>query len=184
MTVISKKCLKGLAALGAGIAMLIGIGVSYGIGISTGLAVEAIARQPEIFETIIEILILGNLITLIPFWVAFGVALCLIFIAKKWLCSDSTEIRELAALGAGIAVLGGIGAGLGIGTALGAAIDGVARQPEALEEIIQGFLIGSFFALIPFIGATIIAICLIGIAKLKYFIVNKCYRKAHIYNNH
>lgn len=182
MTIIGKKYIKGLAALSAGIAMLIGIGVSKGIGIATSFAVEGIARQPEVTDTIIETLALGNLVILIPFWAAFIVALCLLFIAKRWLCSDHI-VRELAALGSGIAVLGGIGAGLEIGTALGNAVEGIAREPEATEQIIEGFLVGSFFALIPVAGAFFIAICLLKIAKLKCFIVNKCYSKSKIYDD-
>lgn len=36
----------------------------------------------------------------------------------------------LVAIGAGIAVLTGIGAGLGIGKATSSAVDAIARQPE------------------------------------------------------
>lgn len=188
MTVITKKCLKGLAALGAGISMLIGIGVSRGIGIATGFAVDGIARNPEQSQTLIEGLILGNFIILIPFWIAFAVALCLVFIVKKWICTDSATIRELSALGAGIAVLGGIGAGVGIGTAVGAALEGISRQPEAIGLIVQGLLVGIFFTLIPLVGAFIIAICLLKIAKSKCCKINNCYvnkssSNAKIYDN-
>ncbi|WP_432664966.1 hypothetical protein R9X47_01725 [Wukongibacter baidiensis] len=183
MAVISKKCLKGLAVLGAGISMLIGIGVSEGIGVATGLAIDAIARNPELTENIIEGLLLGIFITLIPFWAALLVALCLLLITKRLICTDLTMIRELAALGAGIAVLGGIGAGLGIGTSVGAALEAFARNPDALDEIIQAFLIGSFFIFIPAVVAFIIAIYLLGIAKKKCCIVNKCYSKTKRYDN-
>ena len=40
-------------------------------------------------------------------------------------------MSTLIAIGAGIAVLTGIGAGIGIGIATGKATDAVARQPEA-----------------------------------------------------
>ena len=38
----------------------------------------------------------------------------------------------LVAIGAGIAVLTGIGAGLGIGKATSSAVDAIARQPEVV----------------------------------------------------
>ena len=41
----------------------------------------------------------------------------------------------LVAIGAGIAVLTGIGAGLGIGKATSSAVDAIARQPEAESKI-------------------------------------------------
>ena len=40
----------------------------------------------------------------------------------------------LVAIGAGIAVLTGIGAGLGIGKATSSAVDAIARQPEAVTS--------------------------------------------------
>ena len=41
----------------------------------------------------------------------------------------------LVAIGAGIAVLTGIGAGLGIGKATSSAVDAIARQPEAESKM-------------------------------------------------
>ena len=40
-------------------------------------------------------------------------------------------------LGAGIAVLTGLGAGVGIGIATSKAVDAIARQPEAESKIIM-----------------------------------------------
>lgn len=177
-----KKYLRGFAALGAGIAMLIGIGVSQGIGTATGVAVESVARQPEVAPTIVKGLLIGNVLALIPFFTAFIIAIWLVIIAKIFNCKDSFLTRELAALGAGIAVLGGIGAGLGIGTATGFAVEGIAREPEIAGTIIEVLILGSLFALIPVIGAFIIAICLVFIAKSRY-IISRCYDNMKIYDN-
>ena len=46
----------------------------------------------------------------------------------------------LVAIGAGIAVLTGIGAGLGIGKATSSAVDAIARQPEASGKISSSLL--------------------------------------------
>ena len=46
----------------------------------------------------------------------------------------------LVAIGAGIAVLTGIGAGLGIGKATSSAVDAIARQPEAESKISKSLL--------------------------------------------
>ena len=54
----------------------------------------------------------------------------------------------LVAIGAGIAVLTGIGAGLGIGKATSSAVDAIARQPEAAA--IYGFVIA--LLIILFLG--------------------------------
>ena len=52
----------------------------------------------------------------------------------------------LIAIGAGIAVLTGIGAGIGIGKATSSAVDAIARQPEAEGKITKLLLLGSALA--------------------------------------
>lgn len=51
--------LRGLIAIGAGIAAIAGIGAGIGIGIATSRAVDAIARQPEAESRITKLLLLG-----------------------------------------------------------------------------------------------------------------------------
>ena len=52
----------------------------------------------------------------------------------------------LVAIGAGIAVLTGIGAGIGIGMATSKAVDATARQPEAESKISKSLLLGCALA--------------------------------------
>ena len=52
----------------------------------------------------------------------------------------------LVAIGAGIAVLTGLGAGLGIGKATSSAVDAIARQPEAEGKIRSTLLLGCALA--------------------------------------
>ncbi len=52
----------------------------------------------------------------------------------------------LIAIGAGIAVLAGIGAGIGIGIATGKATEAIARQPEASGKIQTALLLGGALA--------------------------------------
>ena len=62
----------------------------------------------------------------------------------------STEMRiimtQLIAIGAGIAVLTGIGAGIGIGMATSKAVEAIARQPEAESKISKSLLLGCALA--------------------------------------
>ena len=55
-------------------------------------------------------------------------------------------MSTLIAIGAGIAVLTGIGAGIGIGIATGKATEAIARQPEAESKISKSFLLGCALA--------------------------------------
>ena len=52
----------------------------------------------------------------------------------------------LKALGAGLAMLGAIGAGAGIGILVGGAVQGIARNPEAGGNIQTNMILGIAFA--------------------------------------
>lgn len=67
----------------------------------------------------------------------------------------------MIALGAGIAVLAGMGAGVGIGIATGKAAEGISRQPEASGKITTTLLIGGGLAEGTAIYGLIIALMLV-----------------------
>ena len=73
----------------------------------------------------------------------------------------STIIRAAALLGAGIAMIAGIGPGIGQGYAAGKAVEAVARDPEARGNIITTMLLGQAVAESTGIYALVIAIVLI-----------------------
>lgn len=50
------------------------------------------------------------------------------------------------AIGAGLAVLAGVGAGLGIGIATGKTSEAIARQPESADKIRSTFILGAALA--------------------------------------
>ena len=52
----------------------------------------------------------------------------------------------LVAIGAGIAVLSGLGAGIGFGLATSKAVDAIARQPEAESKISKNLILGCALA--------------------------------------
>ena len=67
----------------------------------------------------------------------------------------------LIALGAGLAVLTGIGAGIGIGLATSKAAESIARQPEAAGNINTVFLFGCALAEATAIYGFVVAILII-----------------------
>ena len=71
------------------------------------------------------------------------------------------------AIGAGIAVLTGIGAGfgIGIGLATGKATESIARQPEAKKDIRSSLLLGCALAEATAIYGLIVAILIIFFLK-------------------
>ena len=70
-------------------------------------------------------------------------------------------MSTLLAIGAGIAVLGAIGAGVGIGVATGKATEAIARQPEAAGKINSTLIIGCALAEATAIYGFVIALMII-----------------------
>lgn len=70
-------------------------------------------------------------------------------------------METLIAIGAGIAVLTGIGAGIGIGVATGKATEAIARQPEAESKISKSLILGCALAEATAIYGFIVAILII-----------------------
>ena len=71
----------------------------------------------------------------------------------------------LIAIGAGIAVLTGIGAGVGSGIATGKASEAIARQPEAKGDINKALLLGCALAEATAIYGFVIAVLVILFLK-------------------
>ena len=65
------------------------------------------------------------------------------------------------ALGAGLAVMAGIGAGISIGMANGKATEAVARQPEAAGNIRSTLILGSALAEATAIYGFVVALLII-----------------------
>lgn len=70
-------------------------------------------------------------------------------------------MTSLIAIGAGIAVLSGIGAGVGIGIATSKATEAIARQPEAEGKISKNLILGCALAEATAIYGFIIGIMII-----------------------
>ena len=70
-------------------------------------------------------------------------------------------MSTLIAIGAGIAVLTGMGAGIGMGIATSKATEAVARQPEAEGKITKLLLLGSALAEATAIYGFVVALMII-----------------------
>ena len=72
-----------------------------------------------------------------------------------------TIIRAASALGAGFAMIAGIGSGIGQGYAAGKGAEGVGRQPEAKGDILTTMILGQAIAETTGIYALVIALILL-----------------------
>ncbi len=73
-------------------------------------------------------------------------------------------ILGCCALGAGIAMIAGIGPGIGEGYAVGQACEAIGRQPEAKSQVTSTMIMGCAIAETTGIYALVIAILLIFVA--------------------
>ncbi len=64
-------------------------------------------------------------------------------------------------IGAGLAMIGAIGAGLGIGVLAGGAVQGIARNPDAAGTIQTNMILGIAFAEAVAIYCLVVALLLI-----------------------
>lgn len=67
----------------------------------------------------------------------------------------------LKAIGAGLAMLGAIGAGAGIGILVGGAVQGIARNPDASGDIQTNMILGIAFAEAVAIYALVVALIIL-----------------------
>ncbi len=81
-------------------------------------------------------------------------------------------ILGCSALGAGIAMIAGLGPGIGQGHAAGKGAEAVGRQPEAAGEITRTMLLGQAVAETTGIYSLIIAIILLFVRPLLTAYVN------------
>ncbi len=56
------------------------------------------------------------------------------------------EVEAAKLIGAGLAMIGTIGAGLGIGVLVNGAVQGVARNPDASGTVLTNMILGIAFA--------------------------------------
>lgn len=74
-------------------------------------------------------------------------------------------VAAFAVLGAGIAMIAGLGPGIGQGYAAGKGVEAVGRQPEARGSIITTMILGQAVAETTGIYSFVIAFILIGLAR-------------------
>lgn len=74
---------------------------------------------------------------------------------------DEMFVQGMRALGAGLAAIACIGGGIGTGIATSKAVEGIARQPEASNEILKVLLIGGALSEATAIYGLLIAFILI-----------------------
>lgn len=130
------------SAISAGIAMASGLGPGIGQGHAAGEAANAVGRNPARRSDITMIMLLGQAVAETSGIFSLVVAMLLLFANPLATQPGPPLVRAAATLGAGFAMLAGIGPGIGQGYAAGKGAETVGRRPDLRMEITRTMLLG------------------------------------------
>lgn len=148
------------AILGAGIAGGVGaIGSAIGEGLVAQAACEGIARKPQAYSRVTNIMFLGMAVS--ETTAIYGLLVAMILIFKKF--EASTDIAAaMALLGAGFSMgIGAIGPGIGEGVTGSKALQWIARNEEQTPMITRTMLVGQAVSESTGIYALVVAFVMI-----------------------
>jgi ATP synthase F0 subunit c len=156
------------SAIGAGISMIAGIGPGIGQGYAAGKGVQAVSDNPELQSSIVRTMFLGQAVAQTTGIYALIVAMFLMF-TNPLLAMDPTpnEVTNLAfvlaasAIGAGLAMIAGIGPGIGQGYAAGKGAEAVSLNPHNQKQTTTVMLLGAAVAETSGILALVVALILL-----------------------
>lgn len=155
-----KALILGASAIGAGFAMIAGIGPGVGQGYAAGKGAEAVGVNPSGSKQTIMVMLLGAAVAETSGILALVVALILLFGNPLVSVQGDALILMASAIGAGIAMIAGIGPGIGQGYAAGKGAEGVGRRPKWQSAIVKTMFLGQAVAQTTGIYALIIALVL------------------------
>lgn len=158
--VVGTKQVLAASAIGAGLAMVAGIGPGVGQGFAAGKAAEAVGTNEKAGKLITFTLLLGVAIAETSTILALVVSLILIFANPLAASTGAWIVLMASALGAGFAMVAGIGPGIGQGYAAGKAVEAVGKRPGHQGKITRVMFLGQAVAQTTGIYALIIALLL------------------------
>lgn len=162
----------GMSAIGAGFAMIAGIGPGIGQGFAAGKAAEAVGNNPEKGgRPATIVMLLGAAVAETSGIFSLVVAIIMLFANPlvgrlgELIGGTSTLgtglILAACGIGAGLAMIAGIGPGIGQGYAAGKASEAVGKRPKLQSSVIRTMLLGQAVAQTTGIYALIIALLLL-----------------------
>lgn len=166
-----KALILGFSAIGAGLAMTAGIGPGIGQGFAAGKAAEAVGNNPKGGKPATLVMLLGAAVAETSGIFSLVVAIIMLFanplVGRMGSAIGGTDavgtalILAACALGAGLAMIAGIGPGIGQGYAAGKASEAVGKRPKLQSSVLRTMLLGQAVAQTTGIYALIIALLLL-----------------------
>lgn len=150
------------SAIGAGLAMIAGIGPGIGQGFAAGKAAEAMGKNPKDGgKPATLVMLLGAAVAETSGIFSLVIAIIMLFANPLINKGGIAIVLAASAIGAGFAMIAGIGPGIGQGYAAGKGAEAVGRQPEAQSDVVRTMLLGAAVAETTGIYGLIVAIILL-----------------------
>jgi len=161
MTFDRRALIFSASAIGVGLAMIAGIGPGIGQGYAAGKAAEAVGENPKGQKQVTLVMLLGSAVAETSGILSLVVALLLLFGNPLIKVEGKAIILMASAIGAGFAMIAGIGSAVGQGYAAGKATEACGKRPKYQQGIMKAMFIGQAVAQASSIFALIIALILL-----------------------
>jgi len=148
------------SAIGAGLAMIAGIGPGIGQGYAAGKAAEAVGLNEKSTRKVTVVMLVGQAVAQTSGILALVVAIIVLYSNPLLKSEGSGILLAASAIGAGLAMIAGIGPGIGQGYAAGKSTEMTGRRPKYQPLIVKVMLLGQAVAQTTGIYALIIALVL------------------------
>ncbi|ABR46577.1 ATP synthase F0, C subunit [Alkaliphilus metalliredigens QYMF] len=147
-------------AIAAGLAMIAGIGPGIGQGFAAGKGAEAASLNPKSAKSASMVMLLGAAVAETSGILSLVVALIMLYANPLVNTDGAAIILSASVIGAGLAMIAGIGPGIGQGYAAGKGTEMVGKRPQYQPMIVRTMFLGQAVAQTTGIYALIIALVL------------------------
>ncbi|NLK72877.1 MAG: ATP synthase F0 subunit C [Clostridiales bacterium] len=155
------KLVLASSAIGAGIAMIAGMGPGIGQGYAAGKGCLAASINPDGSKPSLLVMLLGTAVAQTSSIFSLVIALILMYANPLATTEGHYLILSASAIGAGFAMLAGIGPGMGQGYAAGKGTEAVGMRPRLQPQIMRTMILGQAVAQTTGIYGLIIALVLL-----------------------
>jgi len=149
-----------VSAIAAGISMIGGMGPGIGQGYAAGKGAEAVSINPDGSRPSTLVMLLGSAVAQTSGIFSLVIALLLMYANPLVTTKGAAIILAASTLGAGIAMIAGIGPGVGQGYAAGKGTEATGKRPQYQSSIIRTMILGQAVAQTTGIYALVIALVL------------------------
>ena len=147
--------------IGAGFTMIAGIGPGIGQGFAAGKGAEAVGKNTDNSQNITLVMLLGAAVAETSGIFSLVVALILLYSNPLIGLAGAGFVLAASAIGAGLAMIAGIGPGIGQGYAAGKGAEKVGTRPEYQGIIVRTMLLGQAVGQTTGIYALVVALILL-----------------------